>query len=397
VRFALAHLILACAVLMTTATASATPLFMGLGVPPDLPNSFAEDISADGRVVVGYSEVIRFGEPQSGLDQRAWRWTFESGLTTLDPLPEATVTRADAASGNGSIIVGTSQKPGVSGQIDLSLSAFRWTSETGTVGLFRGNAYGVSADGSTVVGIGDPTGSSRGQAVMWTLEAGLRGLGFFPGGRETAARDVSSDGSVVVGYGDHGGTGNNEEAFWWTESAGLVGLGVLPGSYRSYGLGVSHDGTVAVGVSIFVEGPGETTEAFRSTGDEGMIGLGDLPGGSFRSQAHAASSDGSVIVGYGSSLTGGGNLGAEAFIWTEDGGMQSLQQVLVQDLGLDLSGWKLVSAAGVSADGRTIVGYGLHGNRQEAWIAIIPEPSTALLLSSGLAVLVLRRRAARGR
>ena len=73
--------------------------------------------------------------------------------------------------------------------------------------------------------------------------------------------------------------------------------------------------------------------------------------------------------------------------------MRSLQDVLEADLGLDLTGWKLRSARGVSDDGLTIAGWGTNPSGSiEAWIAVIPEPSTALLLASGLAALAVRRR-----
>ncbi len=81
--------------------------------------------------------------------------------------------------------------------------------------------------------------------------------------------------------------------------------------------------------------------------------------------------------------------------------MRNLQTVLV-DSGLDLTGWNLASAAGVSADGLTIVGYGVNTSGDvEAWVADlspeapIPEPSTIVLFSiGGLGILayVWRRR-----
>ena len=72
--------------------------------------------------------------------------------------------------------------------------------------------------------------------------------------------------------------------------------------------------------------------------------------------------------------------------------MEDLDQVLTE-LGVDLAGWTLIRATGVSDDGLTIVGDGTNpdGN-PEAWIAVIPEPSTALLLAAGLLALGIRRR-----
>jgi hypothetical protein len=54
--------------------------------------------------------------------------------------------------------------------------------------------------------------------------------------------------------------------------------------------------------------------------------------------------------------------------------MQNLKRVLERHLGLELGDWKLLEATGVSADGRTIVGWGTNPNGDtEGWIAVIPR------------------------
>ncbi len=63
------------------------------------------------------------------------------------------------------------------------------------------------------------------------------------------------------------------------------------------------------------------------------------------------------------------------------------------ELGLDLTGWALFEARGISDDGLTIVGFGANPSGQtEVWIAIVPELSAALLLALGLAALAVGRR-----
>ena len=84
----------------------------------------------------------------------------------------------------------------------------------------------------------------------------------------------------------------------------------------------------------------------------------------------------------------------EAVLWTT-AGIQSLEQVLVEDFGLgsELAGWQLTAALAVSDDGRTIVGFGTNPlGFREGWIATIPEPGTGLLLACGLVGLGVRRR-----
>ena len=110
-----------------------------------------------------------------------------------------------------------------------------------------------------------------------------------------------------------------------------------------------------------------------------MIGLGDLPGGTFSSHASGVSADGSVVVGNGHTA-----LGSEAFIWDAVKGMQNLQEVLGSQLGLDLTGWRLGLARGISADGQTIVGWGTNPDGfTEAFIAVIPRPGLCLADSTG--------------
>jgi len=155
----------------------------------------------------------------------------------------------------------------------------------------------------------------------------------------------------------------------------MVGLGT-GGGLSSVAHDVSADGSVVVGG---VGGLG----GFRWTAESGMVGLGELPVVGFHGIATGVSADGSVVVGYGD---------RGAFIWDPVNGTRKLDKVLT-DLGVDRTGWTVVTANGISDDGLTMVGLA-HGSdgHDEAWIATIPEPATGLFFGVGLIALAATRR-----
>jgi uncharacterized membrane protein len=116
-----------------------------------------------------------------------------------------------------------------------------------------------------------------------------------------------------------------------------------------------------------------------------MVGLGDLPGGAFDSRTLAVCADGSVAVGYGDSDAPPWATGETAFIWDSAHGMRDLRQALIEAGVPGLADWHLTMATDVSDDGYTIVGWGYNPSaEQEAWMATIPEPASALLLAIAL-------------
>jgi probable HAF family extracellular repeat protein len=239
-------------------------------------------------------------------------------------------------------------------------------------------ALGISADGSTVVGMG--TSANGKEAFVWREETGMIGLGDLSGGAfESYANAVSVDGSVVFGTGR---TGRGQEAFRWSANGGMIALGNAPGGgffrgvadvsaegstaiLREFSLdpsaaylwtlgngfinlpeivldsvgmnGISDDGSVIVGGSDF--------RAIRWENGIGVTMLGELPGQQWGS-ATDVSADGKVIVGNGYGLA------AEAFRWTEEEGM----------VGLGFPSGSVESyAEAASADGAVVIGYSTSG------------------------------------
>jgi probable HAF family extracellular repeat protein len=234
---------------------------------------------------------------------------------------------------------------------------------------FTSEAFGISADGSTIVGRGTPLQRA------WRLDDQFNTifLGDMQGGGDlSTARAVSADGSVVVGQA-HGP--NGPEAFRWTEDSGImVGLGDLPGAaFESSAFGVSADGTIVVGYGVNPGGTLSGAEAFRwrltnpDTGAGQMVGLGDLPGGDSTSVATGVSADGAVVVGASpSTLSDDFSIFAtEAFRWTLTDPLTGAG--VMEGLG-DLPGAGFNSfAMAVSGDGTTVVGRGTSNEGTEAF------------------------------
>ncbi len=297
-------------------------------------------------------------------------------MVGLGYLPGHTFSDARAISADGSVIVGRSS-PSSGGE------AFRWTEAAGMISLGAGTAgflssyaYGVSGDGSKVVGYGSA------KAYLWSESSGFVSLGDLDGGAFITSRawGISADGTTVVGMASS--APQPFQPYRWSETSGMVGLGwITTGQATNQANAVSADGSVIVGES--------SLKAFRWSE---ATGIQDLGAGSF-SRALAVSADGSAVVGF-ANTTGG------AFIWDQANGVRSIEDLLTS-YGLDMSGWVLSEATGISADGLTIVGKGNRsGQPTEAWIAnlaptAVPVPASMWLFGSAFAGLfgIARRRA----
>jgi probable HAF family extracellular repeat protein len=306
--------------------------------------SAAQKVSADGSVVIGY------GTTNSG--QQSFRWTQNTGMVSLGNVADGSLKSnwANNISDDGAVIVGS----GDPGSGWNGYMGFRWIASSGMEkfgslnGSTRYEAFSVSADGSVIVGDGGL------QAFRAEQSGTIEGLGVLPGRARSRAVDVSADGSVVVGS-SYTVAWEQEQAFRWTRNEGIIGLGFLPGSNYSFPNAVSPDGLVIVGTSSSTSG----YPAFRWTKAGGMVNIGYLPG---RTTAHPfdVSYNGKIIVGG----SFNGPTDSRAFIWDSTHGIRDLQNVLQSEYGLNLTGWVLNTAFGISHDGNVIVGYGKNTSGQ---------------------------------
>ncbi|MGE3108665.1 MAG: GC-type dockerin domain-anchored protein [Phycisphaerales bacterium] len=364
--------------LLLAAPASAQPAFTPLG---DLPGAWeyseATGVSADGGTVVGASVVAG-----SGIVSylAAFAWSPETGLFNIYDLSGAGATiRAAAANHDGSIIVGTADHGFFS---DQGSQPFIWTAGTGAIeigdlpggvsGVPRAGARAITPDAAFIACVGESESGT--ESYLYRVATGeMTPIGDLPGGTFASySLAMSADGLVLVGVSD---SSMGQQAFRWTLAGGIQPMGYLPmpptTARYSQATAISADGGVIAGSSRSFNASPNGEEAFRWTQATGMVPLGDLPGGSFQSTPLAMNHDGSVIVGRGYVAGACGPFGcgsaAHAFIWDADHGMRDLND-LVTSLGIDLTGWVLQEARGISADGRIIVGTGLNpSGAVEAW------------------------------
>jgi uncharacterized protein with beta-barrel porin domain len=354
--------------------ASASPgraqSFQGLGfigTPGVSLSSVAAGISADGSMVVGTTE--------SGVIFQAYRWTAQTGMVGLGPTePFSGGSSASDVSADGSVLSAT---------IIGGSQAARWTAATGfqrldSVGT-NSQAYSISADGNVIVGFTNGLASASGEAFRWTAATGVVGLGFLPGNAGSRAIGTNADGGVIVGDSSLFAPGDSRgmRAFRWTQPTGMTGLGVLSGDNVSTASVVTANGLTIFGTSFLLNGSFllVSGQAFRWTQASGMVGLGALPGDNF-SNAFAVSADGAVMVGNSERIVNGSDAHPQhGFLWDQVFGMQDLRQVLATQYGLNVTGWELTVPASVSADGSAIAGFGID-----------PTGHTQAFLISGLLV-----------
>ena len=329
-------------------------------------------VSSDGTVVVGQSI-----DPSG--HNGAFRWTSAGGIEPLGTLPGGNGSIALMVSEDGSVIVGRA------GNSAGHLEAFRWTAASGMVGL--GTLVGLipesfpidmTPDGSIVIGNTFSLRSgNRWEAFRWTQARGMVALGDLPGGVfESRAGAISADGRVIVGGSSSAASGLSLEAYRRRVGGGLEPLGLLPSRFTSQALVGSENGAIIVGTSATENS--RVTTLWSEAG--GLVSLGDLPGGFEESTPVAVSNAGARVVGTGCTGLFDGTCITEPYLWEPMRGMRRLADALVDEYGIDLTGWSLDSVAHMSPDGRSIVGTGTNPlGQREAWLVTLPPADVMTL------------------
>jgi uncharacterized membrane protein len=358
----------------------------------------------DGAVDLGLNPgfgllVSRDGSTMISLN-RAHRWTE---ATSWVPLPPDSIFSPSTVSSDGSVVAGQRVLP-------TALAAATWAEATGlnNLGSFPsgnsrwGKALHTSVDGKVVVGGAIDAASDRILAFRWTTDTGMSPVLDAAFARESFATTVSADGSVIVGFAGNSATASQgESVFRWTPTNGGEVLPNPPGVNRATfnlfrpflpgasstdgGVLLSEDGSTLIAGFTLAAGGGDSFRWTTSTGWDRL-----------HFEATALSADGSTIVGVN---------GNEAAIWTAQGGLRRLEDVLRLDYGLgsSLAGWQaLTDVWCLSSDGRVMSGTGRNAaGEPEMWIAIlgapVPEPSAMRLAFAAIALLISRLPRSRNR
>ncbi len=328
--------------ILSHGSAHATPSITSVGVLPGDTISSVNAINTNGSVVVGAGDL------------HAFRWTAGGGIQDLGNLPNGLFSMAFSVTADGQAVMGVSTD-------DIYYRIFRWTSATGmqAQGLLPGGTYiiplGSSSDGRFLTGAGNSNLTPQSRGFLWTLETGVQDMGDAPGWTGYEGRGVSLNGNAVTGRGTLNG---QNRAFRWTSQGGLQALPLLAGHTYSQGSAISDDGQVMFGFA----GPSTTSySAMRWTTTTGAQDLGILPGTS-RCNIERTCSTGSVGVG-GCSAPGGNR----ATLWRQDIGFVDLNTYL-PTLGVNLAGWILTHATGISSDGTAIIGSGQFNGQTRGFV-----------------------------
>lgn len=352
---------------------------------PGLPGFRAYDVSGDGSRIVG------------ALDEHPVFWDRNGAMTSLDLLPGGPAGASVlGVSDDGRFAVGSAHDGGIVERFERTPSGetlrfetprlvpVRWSLDDGGVialSTTRGQAVEVANTGVAVGGLVQGEQFISGTAgFRWDP---IRGPQFSPTGDPTSASDpfsslsrgafgISADGTTIVGHTNGPPpagsviSGTVSRAYLWTGDPGTGDS--LPAD------GLTLIDATAVGATLSV------------------------------ASATAVSADGSTVVGHylrweNPDETGGFIGTVVPFVWTQAGGFQDLI-ALLNSLGVAREDWDLFSPTDVSADGKTIIGTGHSGVDSGSpspfvWIAVIPEPSTALLLGAGLSILAGQARSSR--
>ncbi|MGA9213501.1 T9SS type A sorting domain-containing protein [Kaistella sp.] len=282
-------------------------------------------------------------------------WTEGSGTATIgesdDQISGMTSISSDAKYVSGSL---TNPATGLEEMARYNTTTQVWTF-LGTLSPNAGSsAWGMTSDGSTVVGLGD-FGGYLGRAVKWSQATGFVDIGTTVAGSSSRANGISDDGSMVVGWQDDD-YGDRFGVYW--KNGVQTHLTDTNGEFVGEAVNVTPDGKTIVGANldnipyIWTETDGYTELLQEDPMIEGT--------------AISVSDDGKTVIGY-LREWGTGALSGNGFIWTKETGALDLNEYVLS-LGLDDLGITFALPMSISPNGKYITGIGRSDSGYQGFV-----------------------------
>jgi len=360
---------------------------------PATPYSVVQALSPDGRFAVGGS----YG-PAGSL--APFLWTQTAGIQALPAVEtgDAWACGVDVRSALNEIViagnvgwVGYRYKAPLEGAGPMSGA---WTAlpPAGNCAVQGFNALATTPDGDRYYIAGSSPNNCRARVYRYRNSTTQDDYWSTGGNVPSALYSVSASGTCV-GY-DSGGAGGRPRAIWVQPPSPNTAISSFSAEWSDgVGIGISQDGTRFTGYFV---GEGGDPHAFRwSLGAAASEELLPWPGDT--ASGGMDISDAGIVVGQ---SWGADPATSRAVLWDTSGtwdstGLPVLVQGRLAAAGIDTSDWAgLSDVVSISTDGLTITGNGVWAadGSQRGWVAVIPEPATAMLASLGLVFLAPRHR-----
>ncbi len=206
-------------------------------------------------------------------------------------------------------------------------------------------AYGISGDGSTIVGSCWVPGW-RTEAFRWDAVSGMRGLGR-QGGQSSRVNKASFDGSVLAGW--DADEMVDRRPFMWLDTTAVY-LGSLDPTWNGgEAYDVSPDGHYITGISAGI--------AFLWTAQDSMQAISSLSDYPWGSWGFAVSNTG-IVAGQ----VDLGFFDYQAMVRFPGHNGMLLKDYLLSKGVTDVADWLLVQINGISDDGTMVCGWGVDLN-----------------------------------
>lgn len=278
-----------------------------------------------------------------------YMWNNSAGLVSIgSQTNEGSISGKVSISNDGLKIAGTTTNSanGLNEMSIYDVATQTWQNlggiATSGLGEDLSSSWGISADGSTIVGLGFLSNGGA-HAVKWNAN-GMVDLGTQFPDAYSRANAISADNNTIVGWQDQE-NGDRNGAKWVN---GVLSY-ILDAQGNKVGEAstVSADGKTIAGSNFGSAYVWNETTAYTEFSHSNPV---------FNGAVTAISGDGKTAVGYFRGF-GAPPFAGEGFIWTAESGNVDLN-TYVTSLGIDTQGIKFGLPLAISQDGKKIVGTG---------------------------------------